>query len=365
VVFASDHSVTSVVRDLFGGNRSMRSVFWRSPWTSTRYDSSFRSSRNRGSTGILAPYSSGRYFQSIVGRVGWTTAQWRGTWGASPTPPPSTSASVRVSSIPALLSALANDGVTEIVVADGTYDVSPAASQDPDSLWIGRRFAGRTRPVLVRAETRGGVIFDGGGTTYFGGLSFEEGAHHQTWDGFTFANGQATATGVVTFGGYAGEAAAHHITLRHLTFLGSCTGRATQATTAATDHAIYFSKAVGGPHDLLLEDITVDGSGFLASALHFFHSDQANQNAWNVTVRRLTVTGTQQAIIVWDKTVHDITIDTARISDALNLAVRYEGPGNNIALRNITSTGSGSGTGFYSSLGPQPPGVSFSGNSFD
>jgi hypothetical protein len=270
-----------------------------------------------------------------------------------------------VSSIPALLSALANDGVTEIVVADGTYDVSPAASQDPDSLWIGRRFAGRTRPVLVRAETRGGVIFDGGGTTYFGGLSFEEGAHHQTWDGFTFANGQATATGVVTFGGYAGEAAAHHITLRHLTFLGSCTGRATQATTAATDHAIYFSKAVGGPHDLLLEDITVDGSGFLASALHFFHSDQANQNAWNVTVRRLTVTGTQQAIIVWDKTVHDITIDTARISDALNLAVRYEGPGNNIALRNITSTGSGSGTGFYSSLGPQPPGVSFSGNSFD
>ena len=62
--------------------------------------------------------------------------------------------------------------------------MSPASSQASNSLWIGSRYASRTRAVIVRAETRGGVTFDGGGTTYFGGISFEDGAHDQTWDGF-------------------------------------------------------------------------------------------------------------------------------------------------------------------------------------
>jgi hypothetical protein len=217
--------------------------------------------------------------------------------------------------------------------------------------------------VTVRAETRGGVTFDGGGATYFGCISFEDGAHDQTWDGFNCAGGQATETGVVTFGGYAGLAAPHHITLRNISILGSCRGRATTAEGNSTEHAIYFSHAVGGPHDIVLEDVSVDGSGYLASALHFFHSDSANRNAWNVTVRRLTVRGTQQAIILWDETVQNVTIDGATITNALAVAVRYEGPGQNITFRNITSTGSGQ-YGFYSSLGSSPPGVTFSGNSF-
>ena len=53
--------------------------------------------------------------------------------------------SVRVTTIPALLSALDDNAVTDIVVANGTYHVSPAGSQRSDSLWIGARFAGRTR----------------------------------------------------------------------------------------------------------------------------------------------------------------------------------------------------------------------------
>ena len=290
----------------------------------------------------------------------------------TPLPPPAPAATpalpagsaVKVTSIPALLDALADNDVTEIVVADGTYVVSPAGSLKSNALWIGDQFADRTNPVTVRAETVGGVTFDGGGTMSFGGLSFVAGAHHQTWEGFNFANGTATSTGVVTFGGYAGLAAPHHITLRHITFLGSCRGRATTAAGNSTEHAIYFSHSVGGAHDLVLEDITVDGSGFLASALHFFHSDGANQNAWNVIVRRLTVNRTQQAVILWDETLHDITIDGATITNALAVAVRYEGPGRNIVLRNITSTGSGD-NGFYSSMGANPPGVTFSGNSFD
>ncbi len=270
-----------------------------------------------------------------------------------------------MTSIPALLTALADDTITEIVVANGTYRVSAAAAQSSNSLWIGARFASRTRPVTVRAETRGGVTFDGGGTMYFGCISFEAGAHDQTWDGFNCANGQATSTGVVTFGGPAGLDAPHHITLRHVTIDGSCTGRATSATSAPLDHAFYFSQAVGGPHDIRLADVLVDGRGFLASALHFYHSDGANRNAWNVTIRRLRVIGTQQAIILWDPTLRDITVDTATITDALLHAVRYESPGaSGIIFSNITSTGSGSGRGFYSSLGSSPQGITFSGNSF-
>jgi hypothetical protein len=358
VVFANDRSVASIVRNLFLASRSMRSVFWLSPSASTRYDSTFSSARTPGSSGILAPYGPGQYHEAVVGRLRSTTMDWRRTWST-----------VRVASIPALLTALADDTVTEIVVANGTYRVSPASRQKADSLWIGARYAGRTRPVTVRAETRGGVTFDGGGTTYFGCISFQDGAHHQTWDGFNCAGGQATETGVVDFGGkgvnYTGKAAPHHITMRHITVESTCTGRATSASGPATDHAFYIAQAVGGPHDLLFEDITVDGRGGLASAFHFYHSDSSHPNAWNVTVRRLYVSGTQQAIILWDPTLRNITFDTATITDALSVAVRYESPGaTGIVLANITSTGSGSGRGFYSSLGSSPDGVTFVANSF-
>ena len=97
--------------------------------------------------------------------------------------------SVRVTSIAGLLNTLADNSVTDIVVANGTYRVSMASSQASDSLWIGARYAGRTRPVTVRAETRCGVTFDGSGTTSYGCISFEEGAHDQTWDGFDAPTG--------------------------------------------------------------------------------------------------------------------------------------------------------------------------------
>jgi hypothetical protein len=283
---------------------------------------------------------------------------------SSPAPTTSGVKSVRVSSIRALLTTLADNTVGEIVVANGRYHVSPASQKAADSLSIDARYAGRTRAVTVRAETRGGVTFDGGGATSYSCISFVAGAHHQTWDGFRCANGQATSTGIVTVGGYAGLAAPHHITLRNITITGSCTGRAKTASDGAWDHAFYLSYAVGGPHDLLFEDITVDGRGGLASAFHFFHSDSTNKNAWNVTVRRLHVTGTQQAIILWDPTLRNITFDRADITDALSFAVRHEAAGaSGIVYANITSTGSGS-RGFYSSMGTKPSGVTFTNNSF-
>ena len=364
-VFSSDRSVGTIVRDLFKSGMTLRSIFWNSPSTSTRYDSAFSSRRTSGATGIVAPYGPGRYFQAVVGRVNRTAIDWRRTWDPTlpaPAPAPTTGESVKVSSIPSLLSALTNNSITDIVVADGTYQISSAGAKRSNSLWIGSRFASRTRPVTVRAETTGGVIFDGGGNTSFGGLTFAEGAHHQTWKGFTFANGTPSNTGVVVFGGYAGRAAPHHITLRSITIPASVVS----SDPGLNDHAVYVSSAVDGPHDLVLDGLTVDGRGGLDSALHFYHSDAANQNAWNVTVRRLRVTGTWQAIILWDRTLHNILFDDARITNATNVAIAYESPGaTGIKFSDVISTGSGAGTGFYSSLGASPSGVTFLNSSLD
>ena len=268
-----------------------------------------------------------------------------------------------VSSIPTLLNALADNSVDEIVVANGTYHVSAASHQASDSLWIGSRYASRTRPITVKAETLGGVTFDGGGTSSYGCMSFEQGAHDQTWDGFKCAGGEATDTGIVVFGGYPGYAAPYRITVNNFTITATCTGNATSAASPDNDHAFYIADAVGGPHDLAFNNITVDGRGGLASAFHFYHSDASDPNGWNINVRGLTVTGTEQAIMLWDSTLHNVTFDTVTVTNALNWAVRYEF-GTGVTLANITSTGSGAGHGFYSSLGSSPAGVTFSGDTF-
>ena len=110
---------------------------------------------------------------------------------------------------------------------------------------------------------------------------------------------------------------------------------------------------------LLAENIWVDGSGFLASAIHGDHGDAANPPAYNVTVRRLHVVKTQQAIILWQPAFRNWTIDGADISGALAYAIRYEAIGGTaITFANITSTGSGV-RGFYSSQGTTPANVLF------
>jgi hypothetical protein len=278
----------------------------------------------------------------------------------APTPTPA-GPSVRVTSVAALLAALADNSISEIVVANGTYRVSPAASKASNSLWIGSRFASRTRAVTVRAETSGGVTFDGGGTSYFGGLSFQEGAHHQTWDGFVFANGTPTSTGVVMFGGYNdGSAAPHHITMRNIRFLASIRGSIPQ------DHFVYISSTstgTGGPHDLLFEDIHADGSGGIMSAFNFGH-DIPTDNAWNVTVRRLTAVNLNTAIVVWEGVLHDLLFEDITLTNSARFGVRYENSSDyRVTFRNVVSSGSGT-QGFYSSLGTPPPGVVLSGCTF-
>ncbi len=276
--------------------------------------------------------------------------------------------SVLVASIAGLKAALADDSVDDVVVTDGTYHISESADQAADSLWIGSAYAKRTRPVTVRAQTIGGVTFDGGGG-HLGGLSFNGGAHDQTWDGFQFANGTTRSTGVIVFGGYAGMAAPYDITLEHITIDASCH----RVNPGATDHAVYFSYALDGWHDILLEDLTVEATDpmGLATGIHMDHgyaSDAPNVPAHGVTVRRLTFTGnktiaSQQAILLWSPPIHDWLFDGATITDAGGLAVRFESmAASGIVFQNVTSTNSG---GFYSSQGANPAGVTFINNSFN
>jgi hypothetical protein len=273
-----------------------------------------------------------------------------------------------VTSIASLLTTLADNTVDEIVVANGTYHVSPSGQVQADSLWIGRDpIALRTRPIYVRAETIGGVTFDGTGETgAFGGLSFEDGAHDQTWDGFRFANMKAEYTGIIEVGGYLPRRSPYNITIKNMTILGSCTGRATTASGSTWDHGVYLAHAAGvGPHNILIENLTVDGSGNLASAVHWDHGDAANPAAWNVTVRGLHVSKTQSAIIPWVDGLHDITIDGADIADVKAYGVQFESNGaSRIVLKNITTVRSGR-QGFYSSMGANPPGVTLTSNSFN
>lgn len=261
-----------------------------------------------------------------------------------------------VSSIPDLLSALANNTITEIVVANGTYSVAPSGNQAATSLWIGADFASRTNPVTVRAETRGGVIFDGGGATYWGGITFGEGAHDQIWDGFVFQDGEPTSTGVVQFGGApTGAIPPYNITMRFITVTGCTKGPSDFGA------AFDFSLTGIGPHDILLEDITIVGGSVLATALdagvQFFHGiNPSNASAHDVTIRRMTISGTgQAAIMFWDDTVYNVTIEDTTITNALRFAIRYEEVSANTVLDNVVSTGSAV-QGFYSSLQPSYPG---------
>ena len=283
----------------------------------------------------------------------------------TPAPTATPATSLRVTSIPALLTALADNSVTDIVVADGTYRVSSSSSQASNSLWIGSRFASRTRPITIRAETIGGVTLDAGGGA-MGGMSFNGGAHDQTWDGFRFANGTTSQTGVIVFGGYSRLAAPYAITLRNFT-VEHTVHRVSNGT---TDHAVYFSYALDNWRDILIENLTVDASDAmgLATAIHMDHgyaSDAPNVAAHDVTVRNLRFTGNtsaagQQAIILWQPPVHDWLFDGATITNAGGQAVRFESIGaSNIVFKNITSTNS---HGFYSSFGSNPPGVTFSNN---
>lgn len=144
-VFASDRSVSTIISDLFRLTATMRTVFWHAPATYTTYDSAFASARRFGMSGILAPYSPGRYYQSVVGRLTWTTKAWRATWNPpapavavtvpSATPDPAASPSASPAPDPAATPApdpAAAPTPTPDPAATPTPTPDPAATPAPD-----------------------------------------------------------------------------------------------------------------------------------------------------------------------------------------------------------------------------------------
>lgn len=103
------------------------------------------------------------------------------------------------------------------------------------------------------------MTLSGGGATGWIGLAFRDGVHHQTWQGFRFANAEPTQTGVIVFGqsGSVVPIPPHHVTLLDMTIDRSITSD----NPASGDHSIYFSKALSpGVHDILIDGYTVDGA---------------------------------------------------------------------------------------------------------
>jgi hypothetical protein len=293
-----------------------------------------------------------------------------------PPPPPPTGLSRTVTSVAELMSVLLDDAYGEIILRNGTYRVTGAGHQASNSLYIGSKYAPRTRPILVRAETPGGVLFDGGGMTYFGGIVFKGGAHHQEWYGFRFGNGEATETGVVVFGGPNEEgldAGPHHITLHDITFDPTCHGYAYDpARSNVNDHGVYFSDAIGGSHD-----IVIDGMRYVANPgetkplqtlLHWYDHGFATPSivGYNFTCRNLRSVGQNNGIMLWAPELRNVLLEDVLIENARLIGVRYEKDATAL-LRRVTTVGTKqAGMGFYSSKGTYPnvPGITFESCSF-
>ncbi len=252
-------------------------------------------------------------------------------------PPPVVGKSVTVTTVAGLLAALSDNTLDEIVVKNGTYAISSAGLQNANSLWIGSKFAARTRPILVRAETSRGVTFDGSGSAN-GGISFNENAHDQTWQGFVFANCRIQDTGLITSGGYS-TPPAHHITLRDIGIGSSNKGSGSRAQGFARDHAFYGGHAGSAIHDFTLEDFDIDCAGGLASGFHLYGAP----GAYNMTFRRFRISNAKFGLMIYESTLSGILFDTGTITGSSDYAVEYVHPNKGTTLRAVSSTGSGAG----------------------
>lgn len=261
-----------------------------------------------------------------------------------PDPPdPPTGKVVNVDSVLNLLDALDDNTVDEIVVANGTYPVTVAASKKADSLWIGSQFAARTRPILVRAATTGGVIFDGHQQQYWGGITFAEGAHDQTWRGFRWINGEPTGTGVIVVGAYQNLAPIRNVAMEDCEISGFW-----GSDTEQHGHAVYISHAYGGPHVGVMFDHlkVVDDGVHVGGGIHIYHDSYEGGsalpnyfNAHQVTVRNSTFTGVRVGFYIWAHTAKDILIEDCQVINAREYGIRYE-RGENVTFRRVTTTGS-------------------------
>lgn len=264
-----------------------------------------------------------------------------------PTPTSSVAvSSVRVTSISALKTALADNTIREIIVADGTYSTT----------WIDNTYI-RTAAtsVLVRAETSGGVTFNLAGSDS-PHISFRNGAAYQEWSGFKFSNSRPGNNGVIMFGEGDGRAV-HHLTLRNIEFLSSISSGPGPNGNYQNGQGLYFSWSATGNHDILVDGFK--SSAALWSQVHIYHDDQAGPG-YGITIKNAQwilsrQPHAQMGIVAWSTKIRDYLFEDITISGANEYAIRHA-VGGTMIFRRVTSTNSGK-AGFYSSLGSNPAGI--------
>lgn len=257
-------------------------------------------------------------------------------------PPPPTGKVAKVASVVNLLDALADNTVDEIVMANGRYAHDIASHKSATSLWIGADFAARTRPVLVRAETLGGVTFDGNQQRWWGGIIVADGAHDQTWRGFRWVNGEPTGTGAIVIGGYTNLKPT-----RNIVFEDCEIAEPWGSDTEQHGHAVYISQAYGGPHTGLVFDRfkATDTGTHIGGGIHIYHDsyDGAGlknyHNVQGLIVRKSVFTGLRVGFYIWAHTAKDILIEDCRVIGSREYGVRYE-RGENVTLRRVVTSGS-------------------------
>lgn len=232
--------------------------------------------------------------------------------------------SVQVSDFTGFNTQIQDNSVDEIVLTDGVWTIQNAAALATNSLWFGtargsRPNCVRTRPVKIRPQTPYGVTFDGTGGGSGKWLAFMEGVSSYDWGQFQFANCTVASEGVLKFGGDPTYQSAHHIRVRGHRVLSSCSGTcnpggspgdAAGASASALEHGVYFGHGLGGgPHDIQIDEIDVDCRGGLASGIHFFHSAPGIPNAHDLSMSIAKIRQPQQAIMMWDRTVFNVTVD--------------------------------------------------------
>lgn len=249
--------------------------------------------------------------------------------GGTPIPPQPPQNSVTVTTIADLREASADDAYDEVVIRDGRYAIKPAKALDPaKSLWYGGPRGGqdltkRTKVVTIRPESPWGAIFDQGGVTGIA-LAFMEGARFFRWETPVFDRAPQSSDGVIKIGGDPTYVPANQIELFRPRVLKTCTGRCTGPNSSALDHGIYFGFAKGdGPHHIRIIEPDIDCSGGLASGIHVYHSSPSAPNAHHVEVIGGTIRRAQQAVMLWDRTIHDWTLDGLSTIDAMRWDLSY------------------------------------------
>jgi hypothetical protein len=66
-----------IIKNLYTSNRTMKEIFWASPYRTMSYRFGFSSSRTSWADARMDPYKTGRYYRSVIGDLDVTAAQWR------------------------------------------------------------------------------------------------------------------------------------------------------------------------------------------------------------------------------------------------------------------------------------------------